>query len=51
MPSATSKPESLAAALDTARTSYGKKNTKSQEIHKESSQTLPGGKTFFLQSE
>lgn len=48
MPSAISRSEKVAAVLDEARADYAKANLKSQEIHKKSSLSLPGGKHFII---
>ncbi|KAH6712453.1 glutamate-1-semialdehyde 2,1-aminomutase family protein [Leptodontidium sp. MPI-SDFR-AT-0119] len=45
MPSAISRSARVAGALAEARAAYAKVNLKSQEIHKESSLSLPGGTT------
>ena len=48
MPSAISRSEKVAAVLDEARADYAKANLKSQEIHKKSSLSLPGGKHLII---
>jgi hypothetical protein len=42
------KPQTLAVASEVARASYAKGNVKSQETHKASSLTLPGGKYLIF---